>query len=288
MKAKRGDWAEGLDIKDINKEQVEVLFHAGCRYSYDPDLRETVRSAISLLHRAGVDVGIAGRDESCCGGRAYELGFRGEAANFADDMVSRVKASGAKILVTACSDCFATYRYIYSRMNKTLDVEVLHISQFLERLVQEKKLTFKKEIPLNVTYHDPCHLGRMGEPFTSDWLHESKLKRPLAMKRQGWFGIYDPPRNVLKAIPGIELTEMERIREWSWCCGAGGGVLEAYSDLAEDTAKERLDEAKSTGAEALVTACPWCLRKFKDTVAQTGEKIKIYDLIDLALMSVEG
>ena len=289
QKAKRGDWAEGLDVKDINKEQVQVLFHAGCRYSYDPDLRDTVRGAIKLLRKAGIDVGIAGKDESCCGGRAYELGYRGEASNFADDMASRVKASGARTLVTACSDCFATYRYIYPRMNKGLGVEILHISQFLERLVvEQKKLSFKKEIPMSVTYHDPCHLGRMSEPFTADWTHESKLKRPMYMKRQGWYGIYDPPRKVLTAIPGIELTEMERIREWSWCCGAGGGVLEAYPELAEDTAVERIDEAKSTGAEALVTACPWCLRKFKDTVSETGEKIKIYDLIDLALMSAEA
>ena len=289
QKAKRGDWAEGLDVKDINKEQVQVLFHAGCRYSYDPDLRDTVRGAIKLLRKAGVNVGIAGKDEACCGGRAYELGYRGEASNFADDMASRVKASGARTLVTACSDCFATYRYIYPRMNKGLGVEILHISQFLERLVvEQKKLSFKKEIPMSVTYHDPCHLGRMSEPFTADWTHESKLKRPMYMKRQGWYGIYDPPRKVLTAIPGIELTEMERIREWSWCCGAGGGVLEAYPELAEDTAVERIDEAKSTGAEALVTACPWCLRKFKDTVSETGEKIKIYDLIDLALMSAEA
>ena len=288
LKANRGDWADGLDVKDVNKEQVEVLFHAGCRYSYDPDLRETVRGAVKLLRKAGVDVGIAGKDESCCGGRAYELGYRGEASNFGDDMVSRVKASGAKIVVTPCSDCFATYRFVYPRMKKELGVEVLHISQLLERLVQEKKLTFKKEIPMNVTYHDPCHLGRMSEPFTMDWLHESKLQRPMPMKRQGWFGVYDSPRNVLKSIPGIELTEMERIREWSWCCGSGGGVLEAFPELAEDTAKERLDEAKSTGAEALVTACPWCVRKFKDTLAETDGKIKIYDLIDLALISAEA
>ncbi|MEI6294212.1 MAG: heterodisulfide reductase-related iron-sulfur binding cluster, partial [Methanomicrobiales archaeon] len=167
-------------------------------------------------------------------------------------------------------------------------VEVMHISQLLERLVLEKKLNFKKEIPLSVTYHDPCHLGRMSEPFTADWIHESKLKRPMQMKRQGWFGIYDPPRKVLTAIPGVELTEMERIREWSWCCGAGGGVMEAYPEFAEDTAVERIGEAKATGAEALVTACPWCLRKFRDTVAQTGDTIKIYDLIDLALISAEA
>ena len=212
-KAARGDWAEGLGLKDINKEKVDVLFHAGCRFSYDPDLRETVRKAASLLLKAGVDVGIAGVDEACCGGRVYEMGYRGEASNFADDMAGRIKASGAKILVTPCSDCFACFRYTHPRMGRPIDIEVQHISQFVERLVKEGKLKLTKEIPLKVTYHDPCHLGRMSESFMGDFAGR-KLDRPSFLKRQGWNGVYDTPRNILKSIPGVELTEMERIREW--------------------------------------------------------------------------
>ena len=285
-KAARGDWADGLGLKDINKEQVEVLFHAGCRFSYDPDLQETVRKAATLLLNAGVNVGIAGKDEACCGGRVYEMGYRGEASNFADDMTSRIKASGAQILVTPCSDCFACFRYVYPRMGRGMDVEVLHITQYLERLILEGKLRLTKEIPMKVTYHDPCHLGRMSEPYTGEFAGR-KLERPSHLKRQGWNGIYDPPRNVLKSIPGIELAEMERIREWSWCCGAGGGVIDAYPELATDTAVERLDEAISTSADALVTACPWCERLFKDTIDETKSKMAVYDLIDLVHLSAE-
>ena len=285
-KAARGDWAHGLDVKDINKEKVEVLFHAGCRYSYDPDLRDTVRKSVMLLRKAGVDVGIAGSDEACCGGRVYEMGYRGEAGNFADDMASRLNASGAKILVTPCSDCFACFRYVHPRMGRAINVEVLHISQYIERLIHEGKLKLNKQVSLSVTYHDPCHLGRMSEPFTGDFVG-SKLQRPMYLKRQGWNGVYDTPRNILKAIPGLELTEMERIREWSWCCGAGGGVIDAYPELATSTAVERLDEAMSTSAEALVTACPWCERLFKDTIDETKAKIEIFDLIDLVHLSAE-
>ncbi len=283
-KAKRGEWAEGLQVKDINKEQCEVLFHAGCRYSYDPDLRDTVRGAVQLMLRAGADVGIAGAEESCCGGRAYELGYRGEARNYAEDLQSRVKASGAKILVSPCADGYAHLKYLYPRMGIELPCEVLHITQYLERLVAEGRLRLREEVPLLVTYHDPCHLGRMGEPFLADW-KDDKLQRPMSLKRAGRKGIFDEPRNLIKSIPGMELTEMERIREYAWCCGAGGGVFEAFEDFALWTATERLEEAGATGAEALVTACPWCVRVFRDAAAESGMDLPVYDLTDLAMIS---
>lgn len=276
----RGGWAEGLDVKDVNTSSAEVLFHAGCRYSYDPDLRETVRGAVGLLLKAGVDVGIGGREEGCCGGRAYELGYQGEGANYADDMLSRVKASGAKTLVTACSDCFAHFRYSYPRMGRELPVEVMHVTEYLDRLMRDGKLRAKRETPLTVTYHDPCHLGRMSEPYLGAW-DGDKLLRPMSLKRSGKKGIYEPPRNVLRSIPGVELVEMDRIREYSWCCGAGGGVLEADPEFAAWTAAERIEEARGTGAEALVTACPWCLRVFRDTVEEMGNGLRVLDLTEL-------
>lgn len=283
-KAERGEWAAGLEVKDINREACEVIFHAGCRYSYDPDLRDTVRGQVRLMLAAGADVGLAGAEESCCGGRAYELGYRGEAANYADDLLSRVKASGAHTLVTPCADGYAHMRYLYPRMGKELPCEVLHVSQYLERLVAEGRLRLREPVPLLLTYHDPCHLGRMGEPFLADW-SDDKLKRPMSLKRSGRKGIFDEPRALLAAIPGVELTEMERIREYSWCCGAGGGVLEAFPDFAAWTAQERLQEALATGAEALATACPWCVRVFRDAAAEASIDLPVYDLADLVMIS---
>ncbi len=280
----RGVWAEGLNVKDINEETAEVIFHAGCRYSYDPELRETIRETIKLLTEAGVDVAIAGATEYCCGGRAYKFGYRGEAENYADDMLSRVKSSGAKTLVTPCSDCFSAFIYYYPRLQKELPVEVLHLGQYVERLIAEGKLQLKQEIPLRVTYHDPCYLGRMGEPYLGEW-QDNKLLRPMSMKRAGRKGIYDMPRRIINSIPGLDLVEMERIKEYSWCCGAGGGVLEADPDFAAWTAAERIDEALSTGADALVTACPWCLKMFRESIAESGAQIGIYDLTDLVLES---
>ena len=283
-KAKRGEWAEGLSVKDINTEKADVIFHAGCRFSYDGDLEKTVRGMVQLLVNAGVDVGIAGREESCCGARAYELGYRGEAANYAEDMLSRVKSSGARTLVTPCSDGYAAFNFLYPRMGKELPCEVLHITEFLARLASDGRLALKTEVPLAVTYHDPCHLGRMAERFLGDWRGD-KLTRPMSMKRAGRKGVYDAPRDLLRAIPGLELTEMERIREYSLCCGAGGGVYEAFPDFAAWAARERLTEAIATGAEALVTSCPWCEKVFREAVAQNGYALEIFDVADLVCRS---
>ena len=282
-KSERGKWAEGLDVKDANTEEADVLFFAGCRCSYDPDLQETARGAVRLLQSAGLDLCIAGSEESCCGGRALKLGYSGEALNFAEDMAQRVRASGATTLVTPCSDCYATFRYLFPRMGIELHVEILHITELLDRLVKEGRLSLTREVPLTVTYHDPCNLGRMGEPFLNGGNTEGQ-EGSLDTGPAG--GIYDPPRNLLSSIPGLKLVEMERTREHSWCCGAGGGVLEAYPQLASWTATERIEEALSTGASALVTACPWCERTFRDTLAETGADLEVYDVCDLVLRAV--
>ena len=140
---------------------------------------------------------------------------------------------------------------------------------------------------MKVTYHDPCHLGRRGEIY-KEWQGDDKLMRPVKYKQTGKLGIFEPPRDILKAIPGITLVEMERIREYSWCCGAGGGVLEAEPEFSTWAAKDRLEEAKDTGADTVVTACPWCERVFNDTVSETGDTLKVYDVIELLRLSVEG
>jgi Fe-S oxidoreductase len=99
--------------------------------------------------------------------------------------------------------------------------------------------------------------------------------------RRGTHGIYEPPRNILKNIPGLKFTEMTRIREYAWCCGAGGGVIDAFPDFALWTASERIKEARDTGADAIVTACPWCKRNLSDAVKESGDRLQIYDILEL-------
>jgi Fe-S oxidoreductase len=138
-----------------------------------------------------------------------------------------------------------------------------------------------------VTYHDPCKLGRQGEPYVPWNGRETKVRgqiivhEPRKPRYNGAHGIYDAPRQVLTSIPGIRLVEMERTREYAWCCGAGGGVREAYPELARWTARERIQEARDSGAEALVSACPWCERSFQDALAPEDRPMRMVDVLEL-------
>jgi Fe-S oxidoreductase len=286
-KADRGNWADGLNLKNINQEKAEVYFHAGCRYSFDEELWPVARSAVKLLQKAGVDVGIAGNDENCCGGRVYELGYQGEFTKYAENNIEMLRTAGIKTVVTPCADCYYAFKVSYAKLIKMTGLEVLHITEYLARLIKEGKLKLTKRIPMTVTYHDPCHLGKLGEPFVP-WTGVEKrvynhvyIYDPPKAWRKGTNGVYQPPRDILNSIPGIKFVEMERIKEYSWCCGAGSGVREAYPDLADYTALERIEEASTTGAEAIVTACGWCKRNFSDTLNKSGNNLKVYDIVEL-------
>ncbi len=292
MKSKldRGKWAEGLDIKDLTTESAEVVFHAGCRFSYDEEQWKVARTAVNLLKNAGVDLGIMGKDETCCGGRANNMGFRGEFIKYAENNIEAWTNAGVKTVVTSCSDGYYTFKRLYASLGAKF--EVLHTVEFINKLIKEGKIKFTKRKPMVVTYHDPCHLGRQGESYIPWNGREKKIRgqilvhEPRKPRYIGANGIYDPPRDILKSIPGLELVEMERIREYAWCCGAGGGVREAYPDFSSWTAGSRIEEAKATGAEALVTACPWCERNFLDVVTTNGNTLKVYDIIELVQQAI--
>ena len=164
-----------------------------------------------------------------------------------------------------------------------MNFEVMHSVQFLDQLLQAGRLQFTTRIPLKVTWHDPCHLGRGGEK--QDLWEGVRIKwglsDPPRQRNYGSNGAFDAPRNILKALPGIEFIEMERIREFSWCCGAGGGVRAAFPDFALATAQERIEEAKATGEEALVTSCPWCESNLNDAITADGNKIQLFSLVEL-------
>lgn len=291
-KAERGKWAEGLDVRDLSKEKAEVAYHAGCRYSFDEELWPMARAGLTLLKNAGVDVGIMGREEACCGGRAYEIGYLGELDKYADHNIETWTTADVKAVVTPCSECYHAFKVLFPMIGKKVDFEVLHITQYLDRLIKEGKIKPTKEVPMMVTYHDPCHLGRLGEPYQPWEGVETKalglmiITEPEKPVRFGTKGVYHEPRSVLNSIPGLNLVEMERIKEYAWCCGAGGGVIDAYPDFAHWTALKRIEEAKAAGAEAIVTACPWCARNFKDAIEEIGDRIKVYDVIELVQQAI--
>jgi Fe-S oxidoreductase len=286
---RRGDWAKGLGIKDLTKESAEIVFHAGCSYSYDEALSPTARTAVEIMTKAGADFGILGNAEMCCGARMHAMGQDEAFRKLAEPNIKLWKRAGVKTIVTACADGYHAFKRLYPALGG--DFEVLHIVEYIDRLINERKLVFTKQVPLQVTYHDPCHLGRLGEPYEAWEGEEKKFKNQIVVhspkkpRYNGIQGIYDQPRNILASIPGVTLVEMERIREYSYCCGAGGGAREAYPEYSTWVASERLEEAKATGSEALVTACPWCKTNF--TTASSGENpLKIIDILDLVRMAL--
>jgi Fe-S oxidoreductase len=284
-KTSRANWAKDLKMKDLSKEKAEVAFFAGCKYSYDAKLQKTAQSAVKLLLAAGVDLGYLGAADNCCAGRAHQMGFFKEFDKSAGNNIKAFKSAGVKTVVTPCSDCYYAFKREYAKLGS--DVKVLHIVEYIDQLIQKGKIKFKKSVPMTVTYHDPCHLGRLGEEYVPWEGKEKKIYNqihtwePKKPRYNGIYGIYDAPRNILNAIPGVKLVEMERIREYSWCCGAGGGCSESNPEFSAWTAGERIAEANETGAEAMVTACPWCKNNFVNAVDEDGNKIEVLDIIDL-------
>jgi Fe-S oxidoreductase len=285
VNGKRGAWAYGMKLKDATKGKVDVLYHVGCLTSYDKDMHKLARATAKILQKAGVNFGIAGNNEICCGGRAYQMGYEKDFLRQAKKNMAMIKKAGIKTVVTSCADGYQAFNVLYDKYKLKGDLEVLHISEFIDRLIKAGKLKLRKRVDAPVTYHDPCRLGRLGEP----WIHWEGKKipgdrfvfDPPKEYRRGSNGIYEPPRDVLKSIPGVKLMEMARIKEYAWCCGSGGGVGESNPDFAKWTARERIEEAVSSGAEAIVTACPWCEKTFNNAIEETGGNMKVYDIVEL-------
>jgi Fe-S oxidoreductase len=284
-KVRRDDWAAGLELKDFTKEKVKVIYHVGCLTSYDKDMWKLAKATVKLLQEAGVDVGIGGENESCCGSRAYQMGYQEDFLKQARRNMELINKSGAETLVTSCADGYHGFKVLYDKFGLKGKLEIVHISEYLDRLLKEGKLKPTKKVAIKVAYHDPCHLGRLGEPYIhwagKQLLGQIRIFDPPKEFRRGTYGIYEPPRDILRSIPSLKLVEMDRIKEYAWCCGAGGGVNESNPEFAKWTANERIKEAESTSVEAIVTACPWCEQNFNDAVKESGSSLKIYDVVEL-------
>jgi Fe-S oxidoreductase len=294
---KRSDWADGLGLKRLvapgaaagpdTVDKAEVLFHAGCLYSFSPALRVAVQAAARVLTRGGLEFALDG-GEGCCGGKAYDMGYRDDSAAAAEANLKKWAEAGVKTIVTPCATCFWTFKRLYPKVaGDNYGIEVLHTVQVADKLIKEGKLQLTKPVPIKVTYQDPCHLGRQGEDYVPWDGKEAKIYGqavvydPPRPRYNGAYGVYEPPRDVLKAIPGVELVEMERTKEAAWCCGGGGAVPQAYPDFSAFTASKRLDEAKTTGAEAIATACSSCNRILGSATASDGTTMKAIDVLEL-------
>lgn len=283
-----GAWADGLSLKILPGEKAEVLLFAGCMQDGDPKSAETVRKLAELLKLAGVDFGILGDDEPCCGLPAYWTGHRDAFARKTAGVAHTFDDLGVRTVVTASGSCLGAFRSKYPEYHKALGVEALHASQLLARLIEGGRLRLTRAVKRRATYHDPCYLGRQSEP-PIEWEGEHKMTHgcmtytdPPRPVNRGVNGIYDEPRRILKSISGLDFVEMYRVREYAFCCGGGGGVPDAYPDLARAAALHRIDEASDVGADLLVTACHRCRSNLNDAREQEGKDcLPVVDIVDL-------
>lgn len=283
--AERTAWANGLKLTDATNAKVDVLLHIGASNAFDQNQWPGLVGIVGALEQAGVSFGTLGDKEPDAGTLAFELGHRDLAKACAEETARLVRASGATLLVTCDANAIAAFRNFYARMGVTLDpVRVLHVTEYLEQLAGEGKWQAVAANEEVVTYHDPCRLGRLSEPYEpweGEWTTVMKGMRvavPPRPHRFGLGGVYDAPRELLKAVPGTRLVEMERKREFSYCCGAGGGGKEAHPDFAEQAALHRLEEAAATGATTLVSSCGTCTRHLGAVAEKHGVGIRVTDL----------
>jgi len=289
-KAGRGQWAEGLNVKNALKEQAKVLFHAGCRVAANKELWQAARDGVTLLKQGGVDVGVLGDSELCCGSRVYQNGYQKEFLDQAKKTLALIEKTGAKTLVTGCADCYYGFKVLYDKFGLKGKLEVLHITEYLDRLLKQGKLKPSKRVEATVTYQDPCHLGRLGEPYIH-WKGKLvpgniRVFDPPREFRRGTYGVYEAPRNILRSIPGLKLVEMDRTKEYAWCCGGGGGVTESNPEFAVWTAQNRIEEAGTTRADILATACPGCEKSFQDALEKGSTNLRVSDVVSLLMKAI--
>ncbi|MCU0494887.1 MAG: heterodisulfide reductase-related iron-sulfur binding cluster [Chloroflexaceae bacterium] len=259
----RTAWAEGLDVPTMaEKEEAEVLYWVGCAPSYDERSKKVARALVQLLQKAGVDFAILGEEETCNGDPARRMG---EELLYQTQVQTNVETMGQykfKKIVTTCPHCFNTIKNEYPQFGG--NYQVVHHTELLDSLVKEGKLKPETPVQERVVYHDPCYIGRYND-------------------------IYDPPREILQSIPGVELVEApEKNRERAMCCGGGGGNvwLEGWGEKQVNYI--RLDQLTVGKPETLAMGCPFCMVMFEDAAKNTGrdETLKRRDVAEILLESV--
>ncbi|GAA1477019.1 hypothetical protein GCM10009623_14650 [Nocardioides aestuarii] len=274
----RMDWAQGLDFEvpvvgeDLESlDSVDWLFWVGCAGAYEDRAKKTTRAVAELLNIAGISFGVLGKGETCTGDSARRAGNEFVFQGLAQQNIETFKEYKVKKVVSTCAHCFNTLKNEYKDLG--IELEVVHHTQLLNRLVREGKLTPVKDgagaAKRSITYHDPCYIGRHNK-------------------------VYEPPRELLQIMPGAELVEMERNSERSFCCGAGGARMWMEETIGERINLNRTTEAVGTGADQIAVGCPFCRVMLSDglTAMQDSgdarEEVEVLDVAQMLLASVKG
>jgi Fe-S oxidoreductase len=252
---KRADWAKGRNVKGFTKG-TEFLYFPCCIPAYEPRIQRVAQATSDVLTGLGVDFGILGTEENCCGESVRKAGNESLFQALAQGNIRTFTERGVQKILVSSPHCYYTFKNEYPRLGGNF--EVIHFTQYLSGLIEQLKVKFSKRLNKRVTYQDPCYLGRHS-------------------------GIYEEPRRVLTSIPGLDLVEMRDSREESLCCGGGGGRIWMETKKEERFSDIRLSQAIETGAEVLVVACPYCLLNFEDSLLTLDKSntIEIKDISEL-------
>ncbi len=257
-RAKRYDWMEGLEVRVLepeSEEKTDVLLFLCCTDTYDPRVIKVTQSLVKVLNKAGVDYGVIGEDESCCGSEVRRLGEEGLFEMCDEENVELLNSYNVDRIVTVSPHCYNTFKKEYHG----LKTPVLHYTELVAQLIEDGKLELTGQLDKVVTYHDPCFLGKQNQ-------------------------IYDEPRNILTRIPGIDFRDFDRCRERSLCCEGGGGKMWVESESTKERLAEiRVMDAKELGAEIIAVACPFCLLTLEDASKVKGleEEMRVADILEL-------
>jgi len=251
----RGAWAEALGVQPFS-EEMEILYFAGCYFSYDSRLKKVAAATAEILQRAGVEFGVLGEAESCCGESIRKAGDEEAFKKLARQNIKAFIDRGVRRVLVSSPHCYHTFKNEYPEF--MVHFEVVHMSRFLLDLIEQGRLELTREVPLKVTFHDPCYLGRHN-------------------------GLYDEPREVLRRVPGVELVEMADNREDSLCCGGGGGRIWMDTPKGERFSDLRVAQALDTGARVLATSCPYCISNFEDSrlALKDDDALRVMDLTEI-------
>jgi heterodisulfide reductase subunit D len=256
----RGEWRDlfkDLPEHAFEKEHAEVIYFVGCVSSFFPMAQKIPVNMARIMERAGVDFTILGGEEWCCGFPLIGAGMPEKMKALMDHNLEKVKAVAARQIVFTCPSCYHTWKTFYET-----DLEILSSSEFLERLILEKRVPLK-EIDTTVTYHDPCDLGRNS-------------------------GVYESPREVLKAIPGLRLVELPNNRQLTVCCGGGGNLEMVDPELSGKVAQMKIEEILGTGADMVVSSCQQCLRTIATRARRQKIDLVVKDLSELVAEAMEA